>query len=60
MLILTRSIGSSIIIGDDVIVTVLAVNGKQVRLGIKAPPSLSVDREEIRIKKDAGPLNGNK
>ena len=47
-------------IGDDVVVTVLAISGKQVRLGIKGPPSISIDREEIRIKKDAGPLNGNK
>jgi len=38
---------------------VLAVNGKQVRLGIKAPKSVSVDREEIRAKKDAGPVSGN-
>jgi len=46
-------------IGDDVVVTVLAINGGQVRLGIKAPESLPVDREEIRIKKDAGPESGN-
>lgn len=58
-MILTRNIGSSIIIGDDVIVTVLAINGKQVRLGVKAPESVSVDREEIRAKKDAGSVSGN-
>jgi carbon storage regulator CsrA len=51
-------------IGDDIVVTVLvvtvlAINGKQVRLGIKAPESLSVDRSEIRAKKDAGPVSGN-
>lgn len=58
-MILTRNIGSSIIIGDDVTVTVLAVNGKQVRLGVKAPESVSVDREEIRARKEAGPVSGN-
>jgi len=58
-LILTRNTSESIMIGDDVVVTVLAVNGKQVRLGIKGPPSVSIDREEIRIKKDAGPVSGN-
>ena len=46
-------------IGDDIIVTVLAINGRQVRLGVKAPESVSVDREEIRAKKDAGPVGGN-
>ena len=46
-------------IGDDVVVTVLAISGKQVRLGVKAPQSVSVDREEIRAKKDAGPVSGN-
>ena len=46
-------------IGNDVVVTVLDISGKQVRLGIKAPPSLSVDREEIRAKKDAEPISGN-
>ena len=47
MLILTRRIGESIIIGDDVKVTLLAIKGWQVRLGIDAPKNVTVHREEI-------------
>jgi carbon storage regulator len=47
MLILTRRIGESVMIGDDVSITVLAVKGNQVRVGIDAPKHLSVHREEI-------------
>ena len=47
MLILTRRIGESVIIGDDVVTTVLGVKGNQVRLGINAPKHVSVHREEI-------------
>lgn len=47
MLILSRRIGEKIIIGDEVGVTVLAVRGNQVRLGIEAPSSVEVHREEI-------------
>lgn len=47
MLILTRRISESIIIGDDVKITVLGVKGNQVRLGIDAPKHLPVHREEI-------------
>lgn len=47
MLILTRRVGESLIIGDDVTVTVLGVKGNQVRLGVNAPRDVSVHREEI-------------
>lgn len=51
MLILTRKPGETIRIGDDISVTVLGVNGQQVRLGINAPKGVPVDREEIAIRK---------
>lgn len=47
MLILTRRISESVIIGDDVKITVLGIKGNQVRLGIDAPKEVSVHREEI-------------
>lgn len=47
MLILTRRVGESLIIGDDVEVHVLGVNGIQVRIGINAPKEVTVHREEI-------------
>jgi carbon storage regulator len=52
VLILTRRIGETVMIGDDVTVTVLRVKGNQVRLGVNAPKTVSVQREEIfnRIK----------
>lgn len=47
MLILTRKVGESITIGDDIKIQVLEVKGKQVRLGIRAPKKYSIHREEI-------------
>lgn len=54
MLILTRRIGETMMVGDDVTVTVLGVKGNQVRIGVNAPRDVSVHREEIynRIQKD--------
>jgi carbon storage regulator len=51
MLILTRRTGETLRIGDDVEVTVMAVNGSQVRIGIKAPRDVVVDRQEIAERK---------
>jgi len=47
MLILTRKLGENIRIGDDVKITILDIKGGQVKLGIEAPPHISVHREEI-------------
>ena len=47
MLILTRRIGESLMIGDDVNVTVLGIRGNQVRIGVNAPKDVAVHREEI-------------
>lgn len=54
MLILTRRVGETLMIGDEVSVTVLGVKGNQVRIGVNAPKEVAVHREEIfqRIQKE--------
>ena len=56
MLILTRRVGETLMIGDEVTVTVLGVKGNQVRIGVNAPRDVAVHREEIydRIKREQG------
>jgi len=61
MLILTRRIGETLVVGDEVTVTVLGVKGNQVRLGVNAPKEVAVHREEIyqriqREKQEGNPL----
>ncbi len=60
MLILTRRVGETLMVGDDVTVTVLGVKGNQVRIGVNAPKEVSVHREEIymRIQAEKGSNNG--
>jgi carbon storage regulator len=62
MLILTRRVGESVFIGNDVIVTVLGVKGGQVRTGINAPRNVAVHREEIyeRIKREQSQVDDAK
>jgi len=62
MLILTRRVGETVMIGDEVTITVLGVKGNQVRVGINAPKSVAVHREEIyeRIKREQQGGEGDK
>jgi carbon storage regulator len=55
MLVLTRKVGEQIVIGDDVCITVVAVQGDHVRLGITAPTDTRVDRREIHDRRKSEP-----
>lgn len=64
MLILTRRVGETLMVGDEITVTVLGVKGNQVRLGVNAPKNVSVHREEIyqriqQVKNDSEGGNNN-
>ncbi len=61
MLILTRRVGETLMIGDEVTVTVLGVKGNQVRIGVNAPKEVAVHREEIyqRIQREKEDSQGN-
>ncbi len=50
MLILTRRVGETLVIGDDVTITILGIKGNQARIGINAPKDLPVHREEIYLR----------
>lgn len=54
VLILTRKVGESVLIGDGIKVSILAVKGNQVRVGIDAPKDVSVHREEVRERLEEG------
>ncbi|HGT2644357.1 TPA: carbon storage regulator CsrA [Legionella pneumophila] len=50
MLILTRRIGETVVVGDDVFITILGIKGNQIRLGFDAPDHISIHRQEIYLK----------
>jgi len=62
MLILTRRVGEVVVIGADIQVKVIAVNGAQVRLGIEAPANVAVNRQEVheRIQAEAAAAGGRR
>ena len=61
MLILTRRMNETLMVGDDVSVTVLGINGNQVRIGVQAPRHIPVHRQEIyeKIKKEESSTSGS-
>jgi carbon storage regulator len=54
MLVLSRKIGEQIVLGDGIVITVAAISGLRVRLGITAPPHVSIRREELDARADPG------
>jgi carbon storage regulator len=58
MLVLTRKVGERIHIGDDIILTIVRVQGDKVRLGIEAPLNVSIQREELRDRAQAAANSG--
>lgn len=54
MLVLSRKVGERILLGDNIVVTVVRVTGNGVRIGIEAPPEMAVIREELKAQLDAG------
>jgi carbon storage regulator len=54
MLVLTRRPGEEIIIGDNIRITVVSIKGDRVRIGIEAPPAVTVDRQEIHERRKLG------
>ena len=57
MLVLNRKIGERIVIGDGIVVTVVKVQGKQVRIGIEAPASVSIRRQELPPRDESAPTS---
>ena len=54
MLVLTRKVGQRIRIGDDVVITLVRIQGDKVRVGIEAPRDVAIHREEVRLRLEAG------
>ena len=57
MLVLSRKVGESIIIGDNITITLCALNGQRVKFGIDCPKEIRVDRKEIRERIEQGKIN---
>jgi carbon storage regulator len=53
MLVLTRRCGEQLVIADDIVLTVLAIEGNKIRLGVEAPPAIRVDRQEVHDRRRA-------
>jgi len=53
MLVLTRRVGEEIVINNDTVVTILALEGNKIRIGVEAPPEVRVDRKEVHDKRVA-------